>query len=68
MVVNVVIDEKASIKVVTFGELSNISDGIDEILVPLIKEANEIISSNPLYPPTALNDALDGIDVILTHP
>ncbi len=51
-VVNVVIDENVSVKVVAFGEKSNMSDGIAVILVPLIKLAKEITSFNPVYPPT----------------
>ena len=53
---------------VTLGEKSNISAGIDVIAVPFIKFEKLIISFNPSYPPTALNDALLGIEVMFIHP
>jgi hypothetical protein len=67
-VVNVVIDEKLSVNVVAFGEKSNKSDGIADILVPLIKDAKETTSFNPVYPPTPLKVALPGIAVKFKQP
>jgi hypothetical protein len=67
-VVIVLIVANALANDVTLGEKSNISAGMDVIDVPFIKFEKLNISFNPSYPPTALNDALLGIEVIFIHP
>ena len=67
-VVIVGIDENVLLNDVAFGEKRKISDGIDVILVPFIKLVKLSTSSKPLYPPTALRDALPGIAVRFKQP
>ena len=67
-VVIVDIDENELANDVAFGEKRKISDGIDVILVPFIKLVKLSTSSKPVYPPTALRDALPGIAVRFKQP